>query len=155
MTHDMFKTLTAALVAGSVGQGALSAPALAGGRVFATYAPANARDAGALATGLRVYSLYHGLRGASIRQLDTAILRASPRTAAAMWASSDRGATAIQLPCSRTAMITSTAFSSSAEGPPPMLCRTAMAVAAPPSATVGKSEPEVFSLRVRDHVELE
>ncbi len=36
-----------------------------------------------------------------------------------------------------------------------MSCRTAMAVAAPPSATVGKSDPEVFSLRVRDQVELE
>jgi hypothetical protein len=68
MTLNMFKTLTAALVAGSIGQAALSAPAYAGGWVSATYAPANARDAGALATGLRVYSLYHGLRGASIRQ---------------------------------------------------------------------------------------
>ncbi|QND68755.1 curlin [Mesorhizobium loti] len=68
MARNMFHTLTAALVAGSIGQAALSAPAYAGGWVSATYAPANARDAGALATGLRVYSLYHGLRGASIRQ---------------------------------------------------------------------------------------
>jgi major curlin subunit len=68
MTLNMFKTLTAALVAGSLGQAALSAPACAGGWVSVTYAPANARDAGALATGLRLYSLYRGLHGASIRQ---------------------------------------------------------------------------------------
>lgn len=68
MTRNMFKTLTAALVAGSIGQAALSAPAYAGGWVSVTFAPDNARDAGALATGLRVYSLYRGLRGASIRQ---------------------------------------------------------------------------------------
>ncbi|WP_214474941.1 curlin [Mesorhizobium sp. dw_380] len=69
MTFTLFKTLTAALVAGSIGQAALSAPAYAGGWVSVTFAPDNARDAGAMATGLRVYSLYRGLRGASIRQL--------------------------------------------------------------------------------------
>ncbi|UVK47799.1 curlin [Mesorhizobium sp. AR07] len=69
MTLNMFKTLTAALVAGSFGQAALSAPAYAGGWVSVTFAPGNARDAGALATGLHVYSLYRGLHGASIRQL--------------------------------------------------------------------------------------
>ena len=68
MTRNMFKTLTAALVAGSIGQVALSTPTFAGGSVSMTYAPANTRDAGALATGLRFYSLYHGLHGASIRQ---------------------------------------------------------------------------------------
>ncbi|TJW07612.1 MAG: curlin [Mesorhizobium sp.] len=68
MTRNMFKTLTAALVAGSIGQAPLSAPAFAGGWVSVTYAPANARDGGALATGLRFYSLYRGLHGASIRQ---------------------------------------------------------------------------------------
>ncbi|MGX5830121.1 curlin [Mesorhizobium sp. 43Arga] len=68
MTRKMFKTLTAALVAGSFGQAALSAPAYAGGLLSVTFAPANARDAGALATGLRFYSLYRGLHGASIRQ---------------------------------------------------------------------------------------
>jgi hypothetical protein len=69
MTRNMFKILTGAFVAGGIGQVALSAPAYAGGWVSVTYAPANARDAGGLATGLRVYSLYRGLRGASIRQL--------------------------------------------------------------------------------------
>ncbi|TJW42789.1 MAG: curlin [Mesorhizobium sp.] len=68
MTRNMFKTLTAALVAGSIGQAPLSAPAFAGGWVSVTYAPANARDGSALATGLRFYSLYRGLHGASIRQ---------------------------------------------------------------------------------------
>ncbi|MER9020887.1 curlin [Mesorhizobium sp. M0898] len=68
MTRNMFITLTAALVAGSIGQVARSAPAYAGGWVSVTFAPANARDAGALATGLRVYSKYRGLHGARIRQ---------------------------------------------------------------------------------------
>jgi hypothetical protein len=68
MTRRMFKTLATALVAGSIGQAALSASAYAGGRVSVTYAPASARDAGVLATGLRFYSLYRGLHGASIRQ---------------------------------------------------------------------------------------
>jgi hypothetical protein len=63
MTRNMFKTLIAALLAGSIGQAALSAPAYAGGWVSVTY-----RDAGALATGLRFYSLYRSLHGASIRQ---------------------------------------------------------------------------------------
>jgi len=64
----MLKTITAALVAGSIGQAALSAPAYAGGWVSVTHAPDNVRDAGALSTGLRLYSLYRGLHGASIRQ---------------------------------------------------------------------------------------
>ncbi|WP_250889226.1 curlin [Mesorhizobium sp. dw_380] len=62
------KTLTIALVAGSIGQAALSAQSFAGGWVSVTYAPANARDGSALATGLRFYSLYRGLRGASVHQ---------------------------------------------------------------------------------------
>ncbi|MFB9981583.1 curlin [Mesorhizobium kowhaii] len=68
MAPNMFNTLAAALVAGSIGQGLLSLPAVAGGWVSATYAPDNARDAGAVATGLRIYSLYRGLHGASIHQ---------------------------------------------------------------------------------------
>jgi hypothetical protein len=68
MTLNMFTTLTAAVVAGGIGQAALSAPAYAGGWVSVAYAPADTRDAGALATGLRFYSLYRGLHGASIRQ---------------------------------------------------------------------------------------
>ncbi len=68
MTRNMFKSLTAVLLAGTIGQAALSAPASAGGWISVTYAPANARKAGALATGLRVYSLYRGLHGTSVRQ---------------------------------------------------------------------------------------
>jgi hypothetical protein len=63
MTRAVFKILTAALLAGSIGQAAVSAPAYAGGWASVTY-----RDAGALATGLRLYSLYRGLHDASIRQ---------------------------------------------------------------------------------------
>lgn len=68
---------------------------------------------------------------------DMATQPASARTAAAIWASSIRKATAIPPPCSRTAMTTPTEFSSSEGIPTPMSCRTAMAVAAPPSATAG------------------
>ncbi len=68
MTRNILNTLTAVLVAGSICQGPLSAPALAGGSVSVTYAAANSHDAGAVATALRSYSLYRNLRGASIRQ---------------------------------------------------------------------------------------
>ena len=68
MTRDMFKTLIAALLAAGFSQPLLSAPAHAGGSVSLTYAPANAQDAGVLATGLRAYSLYRGWRSARIRR---------------------------------------------------------------------------------------
>ncbi|MDL2398145.1 curlin [Rhizobium mayense] len=68
MTRIMFKTLAAALLAGSIGQVALTAPAQAGGWISATYAPPGAEDAGVLATGLRLYSMYRGWHNASIRQ---------------------------------------------------------------------------------------
>ncbi|MGX7873450.1 curlin [Mesorhizobium sp. ORM6] len=68
MTFTLFNTLTAALVAGSIGQAALPTSAYAGGWLSMTFAPDDARDASALATGLRFYSLYRGLHGASIRQ---------------------------------------------------------------------------------------
>ena len=68
MTPKMFKIITAALLAGSIGQAAMSVPAYAGGRVSVSFAPANAEDAGIFATGLRFYSLYRGLRDGDIRQ---------------------------------------------------------------------------------------
>lgn len=68
MTRTIVRILTAALLAGSIGQAALSVPAYAGGRVSVSFAPANAEDAGLFATGLRFYSLYRGLRDADIRQ---------------------------------------------------------------------------------------
>jgi major curlin subunit len=68
MTRDMFKTFVAALVVGGISQPVFSASAHAGGSVSVTYAPASREDAGALATGLRVYSLYRGWGSAGIRQ---------------------------------------------------------------------------------------
>ncbi|MQB46451.1 curlin, partial [Rhizobium sp. ICMP 5592] len=66
MTRTIFKTLIAALLAGSIGQAVLPADANAGGWLSVTFAPSNAEDAGALATGLRFYSLYRNIRGAGI-----------------------------------------------------------------------------------------
>ncbi|WEX74742.1 curlin [Sinorhizobium numidicum] len=68
MIRDMFKTLVAALLVGAISLPVFSAAAHAGGSVSVTYAPAGREDAGALAAGLRVYSLYRGWRSASIRQ---------------------------------------------------------------------------------------
>ncbi|MEF0941859.1 curlin [Rhizobium sp. BR 362] len=68
MTRKMFKIITATLLAGSIGQAAMSVPAHAGGRISVSLAPANTEDAGIFATGLRFYSLYRGLRDGDIRQ---------------------------------------------------------------------------------------
>ncbi|MFF0952277.1 curlin repeat-containing protein [Rhizobium leguminosarum] len=69
MTRNMFKILTVTLLTGSLAQVAFSAPAYAGGRISFDLAPDNAEDAGLFSTGLRVYSLYRGLKDADIRQL--------------------------------------------------------------------------------------
>jgi hypothetical protein len=69
MTHNVFKMFTVTLLAGSLGLVALSAPAYAGGRISFNLAPDNAEDADLFSTGLRVYSLYRGLKDADIRQL--------------------------------------------------------------------------------------
>jgi len=69
MTRNLFKILAVTLLAGNLGQVALSAPAYAGGRISFNLAPDNARDAGLFSTGLRVYPLYRGLKDADIRQL--------------------------------------------------------------------------------------
>ncbi|EJZ18955.1 hypothetical protein RCCGEPOP_22812 [Rhizobium sp. Pop5] len=69
MTRNVLKTLTVTLLAGSLGLVALSAPAFAGGRISINLAPGNVEDADLFSTGLRVYSLYRGLKDADIRQL--------------------------------------------------------------------------------------
>ena len=69
MTSNVFKILTVTLLAGSLGQVALPAPAHAGGRISFNLAPDNAEDADLFSTGLRVYSLYRGLKDADIHQL--------------------------------------------------------------------------------------
>ncbi|SCB45257.1 curlin [Rhizobium multihospitium] len=69
MTRNVFKILTVTLLAGSLGQVALSVPAYAGGRISFNLVPDNAEDADLFSTGLRVYLLYRGLKDADIRQL--------------------------------------------------------------------------------------
>ncbi len=61
-------TLAALFLAGVAGLSAVPTPAAAGGRVSWSYAPSNREAAGALATGLRLYSIYNDVRGGSIRQ---------------------------------------------------------------------------------------
>ena len=62
------RTVAAVLLAGSAGLVTVPTPATAGGTVSWSYAPANREAAGALATGLRLYSIYNDVRGGSIRQ---------------------------------------------------------------------------------------
>jgi len=69
MTRNVLKILTVTVLAASLGQVALAVPAYAGGRISFSLAPENAEDAGLFSTGLRVYSLYRGLKDADIRQL--------------------------------------------------------------------------------------
>lgn len=69
MTRNVFKILAVTLLAGSLSQVALTAPAYAGGRISFNLAPDNAQDAGLFSTGLRAYSLYRGLKDADIRQM--------------------------------------------------------------------------------------
>lgn len=69
MTRNLLKLLTVTLLAGGIGQFALAAPAYAGGSISFNIAPGNAQDADILSTGLRVYSLFQGLKDGDIRQL--------------------------------------------------------------------------------------
>jgi major curlin subunit len=69
MSRNVFKILTVTLLAGSFAQVALSVPAYAGGRISFNLAPDNPEDAGLFSTGLRVYSLYRGLKDADILQV--------------------------------------------------------------------------------------
>ncbi|MCD2177843.1 curlin [Rhizobium sp. C1] len=65
MSLNTLKLMTAALLAGSV---AFSAPAYAGGRISFNIEPGNSRDAALFSTGLRVYSLFRGIKDGDIRQ---------------------------------------------------------------------------------------
>lgn len=65
--HNLHPTAIA-LALGLAALGALVSPAEAGGRLSWTYAPAGREAGGALATGLRLYSIYNDVRDGSIRQ---------------------------------------------------------------------------------------
>jgi len=68
MTRKILKTLTASLVAATIGSAALSLPAAAGGSFSLTYVPTNTEDAQALRTGLALYSLFNGMQNGTITQ---------------------------------------------------------------------------------------
>ena len=139
MTRNVFKILTVTLLAGTLGQVALDAPAYAGGRISFNLAPDSAEDANIFSTGLRVYSLYRDLKGADIRQLGRGMRPASLRLAAVTSASSSNGAMAIPRPCSRMAITTPMAFSNTGEIRKPTWCRMGITVLALPSAMAGKA----------------
>jgi hypothetical protein len=64
------KTLSAALVAATVGFASLAAPAFAGGTISFTYAPQTQKDQQALQTGLALYSIFNAVHsGASVKQV--------------------------------------------------------------------------------------
>lgn len=138
MTRSVFKILTITLLAGSLGQVALSAPAYAGGRISFNLVPDNAEDADLFSTGLRVYSLYRGLKDADIRQLGRGTRLALPRPAEAISASSSSRAMVIPQPCGRTATTMPMAFSSTDEILKPMWSRMGIMAVALPSATAGR-----------------
>ncbi len=69
MTRATLKLLTVTLLAASIGQAAVALPAQAGGSISFNLAPRNGQEADMLSTGLRVYSLYRGIKGGDIRQL--------------------------------------------------------------------------------------
>ena len=69
MTRKILKTLTASLVAATIGSAALTLPAAAGGSISLTYVPTTAEDAQALQTGLALYALFNGIQNGSITQL--------------------------------------------------------------------------------------
>lgn len=67
MTRLTKKTLAAALVLGIAAPMALSTPAV-GGQVSLSLVPTDRQGAGTVEAGLRLYSLYKGLKDGSIRQ---------------------------------------------------------------------------------------
>lgn len=68
MTRPELPIIAIALALGLAALGPLASPAEAGGRVSWTYAPSGREAGGALATGLRLYSIYNDVRDGSIRQ---------------------------------------------------------------------------------------
>ncbi len=62
------QTLTASLVALTLGTAATTAPAAAGGSVSISIAPGNAQQERAMRAGLGLYGLYNGIKSGSIKQ---------------------------------------------------------------------------------------
>lgn len=139
MTRNVIKILTVALLAGSIGQVALSVPAYAGGQISFNLAPDNAEDSGLFSTGLRVYSLFRGLKGADIRQLGRGMWLASLRRVAAILDSSSNTATVIPQPCGRMATTTPTVYFNMGAMLEPTWSRTGTTAAVLPLATAGNA----------------
>jgi hypothetical protein len=69
MTQKTLKTLSATLIAATIGAASFSLPAAAGGSVSFTYLPTNQQDAQALQAGLQIYGLVNAIQnGGSIQQ---------------------------------------------------------------------------------------
>lgn len=68
MTKTTCKFISISLLAISLGQVLTAVPAQAGGSISVQLGPRTAEEANILTTGLRAYSLYRGMKGASIRQ---------------------------------------------------------------------------------------
>ena len=68
MTTTTLRTLTAALIAASLGSATMTVPAEAGGQVSLTVLPGNAQQAQAMRAGLGIYALVQGIQNGSIRQ---------------------------------------------------------------------------------------
>ena len=68
MTRNAVKFLTVLALSATVGQAVLAVPAEAGGRISFDVAPRNQREAAIFSTGIRVYSLFRGVKDGEIRQ---------------------------------------------------------------------------------------
>lgn len=70
MTRSSLKTISAALLAATIGSASVAAPAFAGGSISFTFLPQTQKDQQALQTGLALYSIFNRLQnGANIKQL--------------------------------------------------------------------------------------
>ena len=68
MTTAFLKTAATALVLGLAAPMTLPAPAEAAGQISFSLAPTDRQSAGTVEAGLRLYSLYKGIKDGSIRQ---------------------------------------------------------------------------------------
>ncbi|WP_370193851.1 MULTISPECIES: curlin [Aurantimonas] len=68
MTFISANAIAAALALAVVAPATFATPAAAGGQVSWTFAPNDRQTSGAVEAGLRIYSLYNGLKDGSIRQ---------------------------------------------------------------------------------------
>ena len=71
MIRTTLATLSAGLVAATLGSGALTQPAQAGGQIAVSIAPASADADRAMRTGLALYALFNNVKSGGIKQTGT------------------------------------------------------------------------------------